>query len=410
MVAHLKLPQVLLFAVILALGGSSVAAAQGFGWFGNLFGGGQPQESSQGYGRHGNEDAARRRQPRRHVRVEPAPAVPAKPKIAKAATIFVDVLGDTYAQLLASGLDDALSDKADVGVVHLGRGASGLVNDSFFNWPKAVDDLLAKGTQPKPKPGEASGKASPPTASDKAEVNRIDVAVVMIGSNDRQPFYVNGKKIELGTDEWTSLYRKRVTAIAEAFEKKHIPLIWVGLPIVKNDDFADDMAALNEIYRDVAERTGAIYVDTWEAFSDANGDFSAYGPDIDGQTQRLRTADGIYFTKAGARKLAHFVEGQIRRDIDGRTPLPQLPTAAAPAPDTKSNKGGLSPAAAQVKPDAGPIRNLGELPLSKDGRLGEASRPREVAPDVATLVKGEPEPAPVGRADNFRWPPNGTSP
>ena len=37
------------------------------------------------------------------------------------------------------------------------------------------------------------------------------------------------------------------------------------------------------------------------------------GPDFEGQTRRLRTSDGVHFTKAGARKLAHYLEREIRR-------------------------------------------------------------------------------------------------
>ena len=105
---------------------------------------------------------------------------------------------------------------------------------------------------------------------------------MMIGINDRQPIREDGKVLDFGTEAWTAAYRKRVTAIDEAFRKKGVPLIWVGLPITKNDDFADAMAALNEIDRTAAAQSGAIYVDTWEAFSDDNGDFDAFGPDVNG--------------------------------------------------------------------------------------------------------------------------------
>ena len=231
---------------------------------------------------------------------------------------------------------------------------------------------------------------------------------MMIGSNDRQPIHEDGKTLGFGTDAWTAAYRKRVLAIDEAFRKKGVPLVWVGVPITKNDDFADDMAALNEIYRTTAAQTGAVYVDTWEAFSDDNGDFSAFGPDINGQTVRLRSTDGIYFTRAGARKLAHFVETHIRRALDGKTPPAELPTqdqpdvAAAPA-----GKPG-EPAAAAVKPDAGPIKNLNEMPAASKGQLAVAKPLRSLPgkdPLVeTTLVKGQAQAVPAGRADDLHWP------
>ena len=44
------------------------------------------------------------------------------------------------------------------------------------------------------------------------------------------------------------------------------------------------------------------------------------GPDETGQIRPLRTYDGIHFTKFGARKLAHYVERDLRRVL--REPIP----------------------------------------------------------------------------------------
>ncbi len=384
--------QLATLAICLVLA-ASPAAAQGFGFFGELFGarpqaappaypGGYGNRSTYGYSRR-SDDTPRVRT-RRHPTLDPSQvtrdAAKEKPP-SKDATVFVDVFGDALGQQLAGGLDDALSDRADVGVIHRARGSSGLASSEVIDWLKTVDDLLA-------------GK------------DKIDVAVMMVGSNDRQPIQDAGKSVPFGSNEWDALYRKRVLAIDEAFRKKGVPLIWVGVPIVKNNDFADAMAAFNEIYRDTAAKTGATYVDTWEAFSDDNGDFNAYGPDVNGQTVRLRTADGIYFTKAGARKLAHFVEAHIRRDLEGKGPAVAPPTA--PPPAGIATLGDAKAAAAKAedkpvtvaKPDAGPVNNLTELPSAANGELA-----RVAAHDAAVatmLARSEPA-APRGRADDLRW-------
>ena len=223
---------------------------------------------------------------------------------------------------------------------------------------------------------------------------------MMIGSNDRQPIQNDGKILQPGTPAWNAIYTKRVMEIDEAFRANHIPLIWVGVPITKSTDFADTMAVINDITRDAATKSGATYVDTWEAFSDDNGDFSTYGPDVNGQTVRLRSADGIHFTKAGARKLAHFVEAHIRRALEGKTPAPQLPTAEAPEVTEKGK------VVAVIKPDAGPIRNLNELPSASNGALVPLEVKATAARDGLTdssIQHGAPAAAPPGRADNARW-------
>ena len=383
--------------------------------------------------------------PRRHVQKR-KPTPPSEdvakdaPKEApkappKNASMFVDVFGDSLGQMLADGLDDVLADRPDVAVVHKAKGSTGLVASDFYDWPKSIDDLLAgrdggkdagkdEGRKPadkqgasrdgadkasagKAEPGPAKtglGKTEPAKDAAKPKPPRIDVAVMMIGSNDKQPIRDGGKTLAFGTPEWTAAYAKRVTAVDEAFRSHGIPLIWVGVPITKDDGFADAMSSLNDITRDAAAKSGATYVDTWEAFSDDNGDFSSYGPDVNGQTVRLRSTDGIHFTRAGARKLAHFVDAHVRRALDGKTPAPQLPTAEAP------ETGGKPVAAA--KPDAGPIRNLNEAPDSKNGELAALPAPTEAqkrdALVAATIVRGEAVPIPAGRADNPRWPARGT--
>ena len=72
-------------------------------------------------------------------------------------------------------------------------------------------------------------------------------------------------------------------------------------------------AYLNELFRSAREEAGIAYVDVWDGFIDEAGSFTVQGPDFEGQISRCARADGVYFTKAGARKLAHYVEREIQR-------------------------------------------------------------------------------------------------
>ncbi len=390
------------------------AAAQDYGFFGNLFGGGlRPPPGAPAYPGYGGGSSypprssdnfyvrPSRRLPR-HKMVEPAQreASPKDKAPPKNASVFVDVFGDSLGLALANGLDDALADRSDIAVVHKARASTGLIVSNGFDWPKAIEELLA-GHDPVEPQGEKAAQppdpAQEPSGSAKPAKAKIDVAVMMVGSNDRQPISVDGKTLQPGTPDWNGAYAKRVLAINEAFRAKKIPLVWVGVPITKDDGFADAMAALNDIYREAAAKAGSIYVDTWEAFSDEDGDFSAYGPDINGQTVRLRSADGINFTKAGARKLAHFVETHVRRALEGKTPAPQLPTVEAPQAPGKTAKPTVA-----ARPDIGPIRNLNDPPSAANGSLAafDAKQPRS---GDASGAGGAGPPGPVGRADNSRW-------
>ena len=161
-----------------------------------------------------------------------------------------------------------------------------------------------------------------------------------------------------------------------------------------------DMLFLDSLYREAASKAGITYVDVWDGFVDEAGRFLQQGPDFEGQNRRLRSYDGVYFTRAGARKLAHYAEREITRLLAGRSAPIALPTEPA-TPDANALPGQPAP-----RPLAGPILPLVASSVGTDQLLGgPGSRPAAVdALAARTLVKGEPLAPPAGRADDFAWP------
>src|SRR5260370_21766143 len=123
-----------------------------------------------------------------------------------------------------------------------------------------------------------------------------------------------------------------------ALKSAGVPVMWVDLTSQRGTKASADSSYLNELYRSRAEKAGIVYVDIWDGFVDEAGRYSAQGPDYEGQIRRLRSGDGVYFTKFGARTLAHYVEREIQRSSTNRcepVAVP-LPTASgAPAPYAK---------------------------------------------------------------------------
>ena len=139
---------------------------------------------------------------------------------------------------------------------------------------------------------------------------------------------------EFRSDEWGELYGKRVEEMIGVLKARGVPVFWVGLPSVRGSRATAEMVYLNDIYRARAEKAGIIYVDIWDGFVDDGGNYNNYGPDFEGQTRRLRSGDGVHFTRSGARKLAHYVERELRRVMQARltpvaTPAPQEPEPEA---------------------------------------------------------------------------------
>jgi hypothetical protein len=200
------------------------------------------------------------------------------------------------------------------------------------------------------------------------------------------------------TDQWAALYVKRIDAMIAALNSKGVPVIWVGLPAIRGTKTTSDINYLDQLYRERAERAGIIYVDIWDGFIDEDGDFAMQGPDFEGQIRRLRTADGVYFTKAGAVKLASYVDRELRRVM----PSHGAPVAL-PGPETTPKSGSAS-----TRPDVGPV-----LPLTSSAGdhgselLGGKDRSKQATSDsiaAKVLNRGETVAAPAGRADDFSWP------
>jgi hypothetical protein len=341
--------------------------------------------------------------PRQEPRVKPA-----RPKPPPAATVarqvkpkvnpstHVVVFGDALADLAGEGLEDIFADTPDVAVVSKVRADAGLVRNDTGDWPKVIQETLNGG-------------------------QKITVAVMMLGTGDRQAIREGDATHEPVSDRWKALYRDRVDAVVRVFRERGVPLVWIGLPPVKNEKTSADLIVMNEIVRDTVQRAGFVYVDIWPGFVDDANHYAAVGPDVDGQNKRLRANDGVLFTKAGARKVAHFADTEIKRILDARqvgsavaaVPVPAETPSEGATVDTMINAAlpplpeppGMPPI--QAKPVAGPVLPLTRPELAPGGTL-ISGRPRldgDGAYNVQKTLREGVAPAPrPGRADDFRWP------
>jgi hypothetical protein len=372
-----------------------------------------------------------RREPRAHRSLAPPPR---KAKEGAPPAITILVMGDGMADWLGYGLESAFSESPDVGIVRENKRRSGLIQyerKSDVDWWHHAREYIAK--------------------------NRADYVVMMLGINDRESIRerdvlakarqeaeekkkqaeealqralenapggagagesgqaenADRKKtaeekpkkrkssnatFEFRGNRWEKVYVRRIDRTIAALKSKGVPVFWVGLPAVRGTRSTADVVYLNDLYRARAERAGIVYVDVWDGFVKESGRYSSFGPDLEGQTRRLRSSDGVFFTKHGARKLAHYVERAIRRFMINRNVPVALPTGPlGPLP-------GGEPGA---RPVAGPVVPLTVPPVSNAVLAGAPGRHRVHGDTIArdALVRGEPLDGPAGRADDFSWPP-----
>jgi hypothetical protein len=373
------------------------------------------------------------------------------------ATTPIVVMGDANADWLAYGLEDAFSEKPEIAIVRKHRTDSGLIRyearrDS--EWAQIAREIIAaekpkfivmmignNDRQPireKP-PAAAAGAAGAAGANPAGKVNAAPAQppvqpatpappvqrtqdvdpeqqpperpkeqppVNMTPEQARQASY---GPWEFHTEKWEIAYIKRVDAIISALKSAGVPVIWVGLPSQRANKASTDSSYLNDIYRSRAEKAGVTYVNIWDGFVDEAGHYSPQGPDYEGQIRRLRTGDGVYFTKFGARKLAHYVEREIERHMVNRATPVAFPVPAEQGAQSPNAK----PGAPAQRPSAGPVVPLTVSHVGSDELLGGARQNNRPAPGDASasrvLTKGEPIPAPSGRADDFGWPRGGVN-
>ena len=405
----------------------------GGGWFGNdIF---APFQEAPGR-------PAARLAPRRPAMREDFSRAPPAEKRNSVPERNVLVLGDAMADWLASGLEDAYAEQPDMGVIRKHKTVSGLIRyqpkGDPADWVAAAKGILAvenpdavvvmlglndrialrepevektdkkdadkKGVKAKPAamPNSADTSAKPDDKPVDTELPPDDAA-----DNDAQPIIAPEKSTrspsgvyEFREERWVELYSKKIEEMIGVLKSKGVPVLWVGLPAMRGAKATADMLFLDALYRDAAGKAGITYVDVWDGFVDEAGRFLQQGPDFEGQIRRLRSYDGVFFTKAGARKLAHYVEREITRLLASRSAPITVPSESA-TPDANALPGQPAP-----RPLAGPIIPLVASSIGTDQLLGgPGSRPAAMDPLVArTMVKGEALAPPAGRADDFAWP------
>jgi hypothetical protein len=436
-------------AVALLVGLAGPASAQFFNFGGWQRPQPQPQPRPGGGWFGGDLFAPFQQQQQAPKRVENYSKAPPPEKRETVPERNVLVLGDAMADWLAYGLEDAYADQPEMGVIRRHKTVSGLIKyqprGEPADWAAAAKGILAtetpdaivvmlglddrqairepaaeksdkkgdkKDARAKPdaksdaKPGDAKpggdAAAKPDDKAVDTELSPDDAA-----DNDVPPVIAPEKSArspngiyQFREERWVELYTKKIEEMIAVLKTKGVPVLWVGLPAVRGPKATADTLFLDALYRDAAGKAGITYVDVWDGFVDEAGRFLQKGPDFEGQIRLLRSYDGVYFTKPGARKLAHYVEREINRLLASRSAPIELPTEPA-TPDANAQPGQPAP-----RPLAGPILPLVASSVGTDQLLGgPGTRPAAVdALAARTLVKGEPLAPPAGRADDFAWP------
>ena len=321
------------------------------------------------------QEQAPRQAPRQQQQQAQPPAAlpPPEPQVEKAPDATrLAVFGDSLAIDLSRALERFYAEDPNLVVIDQGVSSSGFVRFDYFDWDAAITEEIA--------------------------ADSFDLAVVIIGINDRQEITVNGQSFEPLTAEWTAAYQARITAFLGKLRAARKPVIWVGLPPMSKTEYSAAISQISNIQRLASFSGGAEFLDIYERFLGEDGKYSSHGPDVNGQNARMRKDDGIHFSTAGADKLAFYLSQTIQSFYRGGgvslavvDPLQGTDAAAMLRPPYQ----GLGQI--RLLEVAGAVIPISRVPARASELLRAPSAPAAAEPfTLEQLVT-----APIGRVDAF---------
>ena len=299
----------------------------------------------------------------------------------------VFIIGDALAGGLWAGTTRVGYRYPDFAITGRFKEGSGLARPEIYDWGSAVPKIL--------------------------ERHHVNIAIVLIGTNDGQDIRSDSGRLTFGSPEWAAAYKAAVDEIIGAFRENGASVYWVALPPMRSASHEEAVAMIAELQRERVLANGAKYIDVRPQFAAPDGSFAQNGIGIDGTETRLRSLDGIKFIKAGNDKLSTLVFDAISADLGLGGPGP----VAAEGGEGFANEALANLPVFGTELADGTTRLLGASDLSVElagqGQVQGARLDFDQAADTpaapgsaaaALFDTGSwPTPKP-GRIDDFSWP------
>jgi hypothetical protein len=294
----------------------------------------------------------------------------------------VFVLGDSLAGGLYAGMQRLTVGNKEIKVGGRFKEDSGIARPEFYDWNDAIPKIL--------------------------ESNKVDIAVILIGTNDAQPMTDGVERLEFGTPQWTALYSREVDRLINTAKQGGAAVYLVSLPPMQAASYNASITEIAAIQKRQAQAASIKYIDVRPQLTDADGKMMIRGPDDTGDMRKIRDNDGIHFMKVGNNKLARMILDVIEADIaNARSTTPVAEEIAAPIiEDATGNVEGVQLAPEPLTGEGGGV--AGNADVAQDGKTdlalkGAITQPPPEAPAARFFRTGESPPAVAGRFDDFSY-------
>lgn len=209
--------------------------------------------------------------------------------------------GDSQVFSLASGLSRLAGKKSAIDIDFLAIHSSGFIRDDFYNWPLKLDDTLA-------------GK-------------EYAAVVVMLGMNDYQNFWADNRRaLRKRTENWETVYRDKCRTIIDTALSRAIRVYWIGMPLVKNETYNDNLAYIEKLHDTVAEEYSPdvlTRISLKEVFPGPGNPYVDSHELVPGKVVQVMTDDGSHYTVEGGQLVMCGLFDRLVRDF----PFSELPVA-----------------------------------------------------------------------------------
>lgn len=196
--------------------------------------------------------------------------------------------GDSMMQGIAPHVQKSLLENHQIKTVNLSKQSTGLAYPGFFDWPKTIAETIAANPQ-------------------------IKVLVVFLGPNDPwdMPNPKGGTYLKFKSPEWEAVYRSRIANIIQTAQAHHVNVMWISPPNMKKDSLNAQMVYLNGVIANEVQKNHAFSIDSRKILGQVNNVYSDYLLK-DGQSIKMRSADGIHFSTEGQKVIADEVLQYLR--------------------------------------------------------------------------------------------------
>ncbi|MBI9101893.1 MAG: DUF459 domain-containing protein [Spirochaetales bacterium] len=215
---------------------------------------------------------------------EPTPGLPRGESIL--------LMGDSLANSCGTAFVPLISGREDLELVKYGKVSANLSNPVFDEWFEDLDEILVE--------------------------KKFDIIIIMMGANAAQAIVDGDDRWAYGSVRWEEIYRQRATNLISRLKNSSSKIYWVGIPPMLKKNYRDKMEGHNQRIAELCRDLAIEYLPIGSVIGDEAGQYLEYKI-IDGRQVRIRTADGVHYSRAGGDILSKYILTTLFPDISFST-------------------------------------------------------------------------------------------